>query len=200
MITTLAHLTRLHLWKIGHAYFDGDKGFKQSDQDGAYWFFRAALLGQPQAQFQLGRLYSKGTGVEENVQEAYKWYNKSANAGYAPAQHNVAVYLMEGKGVSKNTTEGADWFRRAATQNHKRSQRSLAGVYFLGDGVEQNLTYAYMWGLIYAQDDLEGESQAMLDLFAKHMSKKEIEDAYKKAVFCLQNTLAKCELNNAKFR
>ena len=28
---------------LGHAYLDGDKGFKQSDQDGAYWFFRAAL-------------------------------------------------------------------------------------------------------------------------------------------------------------
>jgi len=69
MITTLAHLTRLHLWKIGHAYFDGDKGFKQSDQDGAYWFLKAALLGQPQAQFQLGHLYSLGSGVEENVHE-----------------------------------------------------------------------------------------------------------------------------------
>lgn len=41
----------------------------------------AAALGQPHAQFEMGRRYEKGSGVEADLDEALRWYRKAAHQG-----------------------------------------------------------------------------------------------------------------------
>ena len=48
-----------------------------------------AEQGSPAAQFNLGEMYYKGTGVSRNYKQAVTWYQKAAEQGYAVAQFNL---------------------------------------------------------------------------------------------------------------
>lgn len=54
---------------------------------------RAALRGEPQAQFIMGYCYEYGIGVKKNVFDALDWYPKAANQGYAPAKDALSTLL-----------------------------------------------------------------------------------------------------------
>lgn len=68
-----------------------------------HWFQKAAAQGDADAQFNLGRIYGKATGVygkqraalRDDVTAAY-WYRKAAEQNYAPAQFNLAQMYAEG--------------------------------------------------------------------------------------------------------
>ena len=45
-----------------------------------------AELGDERAQFSLGEMYRKGTGVGQNFSEAYAWYSIAAMNGHAGAE------------------------------------------------------------------------------------------------------------------
>ena len=49
------------------------------------------------AQYDLGTLYTTGTGVDPNAFEAAKWIGKAAAAGYTEAQVDYAVMLFRGQ-------------------------------------------------------------------------------------------------------
>ena len=50
-----------------------------------------AAVGDAEAQFQLGKKYANGDGVEQDYAEALKWYMKSAEQGNAKAQNNLGI-------------------------------------------------------------------------------------------------------------
>ena len=50
------------------------------------WLYAAALLGDPESQFLVGAMYSKGKGTNEDDFEALKWLNESAHNGCRKAQ------------------------------------------------------------------------------------------------------------------
>jgi TPR repeat protein len=55
------------------------RGVPQSFELAAMWFYRAAIQGQGEAQYQLGMLYNKGQGVPRDYVLAYMWLNLSAS-------------------------------------------------------------------------------------------------------------------------
>ena len=60
------------------------------------WLKKAALLGEPAAQFELGRAYAQGLGVSLQPRLAMKWLRSSARLGYAAAQNWLAALKTEG--------------------------------------------------------------------------------------------------------
>jgi TPR repeat protein len=56
---------------------------------------KSANQGDPNAQYNLARYYTKGIGVEINKEEAFKWYEKSANQGYPYAKYNLKRFVMK---------------------------------------------------------------------------------------------------------
>jgi hypothetical protein len=49
----------------------------------------AAKQGDPEAQYRLGTMYSKGVGVRKDTAEAMKWYRRAASRGHAKARENL---------------------------------------------------------------------------------------------------------------
>ena len=53
------------------------------------WYLKAVEQGDATAQYNLGDLYYKGTGVKRNCIEALKWYRKAAEQGDEDAQKAI---------------------------------------------------------------------------------------------------------------
>ena len=65
-------------------------------------FRKAANEGNPDAQFNLGVLYSRGHGVPQDHEQAAKWYRKAAEQGDAPAQSMLGYMYLKGQGVPQD--------------------------------------------------------------------------------------------------
>jgi localization factor PodJL len=133
------------------------------------WLEKAALQGQPVAEYSLGTLYERGQGVTANPALAAKWYLAAANQGNRKAMHNLAVAYAEGSAGAKNTQEAARWFAQAAALGLSDSQFNLAVLYERGDGVPQSLTDSYKWYSIAAAGG-DAESKARIAILKNQLS------------------------------
>ncbi len=77
------------------------------------WLYVAALLGDPESQFLVGAMYSKGKGTNEDDFEALKWLNESAHNGCRKAQLRLAYMLAKGEYVEKDETAAMEWMKKA---------------------------------------------------------------------------------------
>jgi TPR repeat protein len=130
---------------------------------------KAAEQGEAGAQFNLGRMYDHGKGVQQDDIEAVKWYRKAAEQGEVLAQFSLGQMYKNGKGVRQDDTEAAKWYRKAAEQGFALAQFGLAEMYNWGHGVQQdyaeavkgnakaqyNLGCMYDFGKGVQQDDTE---------------------------------------------
>jgi localization factor PodJL len=133
------------------------------------WLEKAALQGQPVAEYSLGTLYERGQGVTASPALAVKWYLAAANQGNRKAMHNLAVAYAEGSAGAKNTQEAARWFAQAAALGLSDSQFNLAVLYERGDGVPQSLTDSYKWYSIAAAGG-DAESKARIAMLKTQLS------------------------------
>ncbi len=161
---------------------------------------KAALNGDAQAQFDLGKRYCDGDGVDKNFDEAVKWFRKAAAQGNADAQNSLGYCYGEGEGVEKNMAEALIWFRKAAEQGVAKAQCNLGNCYYDGDGVDKNLVESVKW---YRKAAEQGDAQAQYELgrcydFGEGVEKDLIEAVkwYKKAAeqgnADAQNSLGYC--------
>jgi localization factor PodJL len=133
------------------------------------WLEKAALQGQPVAEYSLGTLYERGQGVTASPAFALKWYLAAANQGNRKAMHNLAVAYAEGSAGPKNTQEAARWFAQAAALGLSDSQFNLAVLYERGDGVPQSLIDSYKWYAIAATGG-DAESKARIAVLKTQLS------------------------------
>ncbi len=84
-----------------------------------------AAQGSSDAQFQLGRMYAYGIGVERNFKTSRAWYEKAARQGDGRAAYEVGVYYELGRGVFQDERKAAYWFREGAKAGHAPSQEKL---------------------------------------------------------------------------
>lgn len=102
------------------------------------WFTLAAKQGHPNAQYQLGKLYYTGEGVEQSYKEAVVWYEKAAEQGHSEAQNALGGAYLFGD-VDLDYSLALHWFSEAAVKGHKRALYNLGMLYFEGKGVEKDL-------------------------------------------------------------
>ena len=88
-----------------------------------------AETGDVSAQRGMGKMYSKGQGVDRDFTAAHKWYRPAAEKGDAESQYRLAVGYAYGLGVKKDEAAAVTWLRKAATNGQKRAQKSLAKAY-----------------------------------------------------------------------
>ncbi|MGC2466069.1 MAG: tetratricopeptide repeat protein, partial [Candidatus Acidiferrum sp.] len=86
---------------------------------------KAALLGDPAAQCNLGVAYIDGSGAKRNLSQGMRWLNKAAKKGDAKAQYNVGLAYLEGEGVKQNLSRARYWLRKAAGQGHSKASGVL---------------------------------------------------------------------------
>lgn len=90
------------------------------------WYSRAAELGHPAAQNDLGRAYHYGLGVPRDYAEAMRRYRLAAAQGGGLAQNNLGVLYRDGLGVPKDLDQAVAWFRKAVAAGEPLASQNLA--------------------------------------------------------------------------
>ena len=125
---------------------DGVNAYNQGNYAEALRIFNPlADQGIAEAQFNLGVMYAKGTGVAQDYTKAVKWFRKAAEQGYADAQFNLGVVYANGQGIAQDYSEAAKWYRKAADQGVAFAQLNLGLMYYSGQGVAHDYTEAVKW-------------------------------------------------------
>jgi TPR repeat protein len=116
-----------------------------------------AQSGDAQAQFELGRAYEEGKGVQQDDERAVEWFRKSADQKYAQAQNSLGVMYALGRGVQQDKEEAVRWYKKAAKQGLAEGIYNVAISYYNGEGVGADMVAAYAW-MTLAQS--KGDPQA----------------------------------------
>ena len=120
--------------------------------EAAALYLKAAELGVPQAQYNLGYLHEHGqSGMQQDISLAVQWYGKAADQNLPEAQHMLGVLHTEGRGVPANLATAFSWFDKAAQQDFALAEYQLGVLYTVGQGVEANAEQAAQWFLRAAE-------------------------------------------------
>jgi len=121
----------------------------------------AATNSDPQAEFFLGKYYSKPNPATRNYTTAAGYMEKAANQGYAPAQTALGSFYARGLGVDQDFSEALKWYHRAAAQGDALAEYCIGYAYSHGDGVSKDDAQTLKWwtqsakhGQVYAQNAL----------------------------------------------
>jgi TPR repeat protein len=111
----------------------------------AKFWTKMSKLGDPEAQYNLGALYSIGEGVVASAEKAHTWFLAAAEAGNPAAQFEVGKTYAAGAGVARNVPVALLWFEESATQGYTAAQVELGLRYMNGDGVSRDPDRAAFW-------------------------------------------------------
>jgi TPR repeat protein len=119
----------------------------------------AAAQGDPEAKFELGRLYEKGLGVEQDIEKAIGLFQQSADAGFSDALNDLGFLHFQGAlGVVRNPDIAARYFERAAALRHPEAMFNFAAL--IDDGMIEEKTTRDAAELLY--DALRGGNEDVL--------------------------------------
>lgn len=111
---------------------------------------KAAISGDPAAQYQLGYEYAWGEDSMRNNAEAVKWYLRSAEQGYPNAQDALGYCYEVGKGVKKDQLQSLRWYEKAASQGFAPAQKAM-GMYYYTDPQSRDYARAVEWFTLSAK-------------------------------------------------
>ncbi len=106
--------------RIALMYDQGD-GVKQSSKTAFVWYAKAAELGEPESQNQMGTYYEVALDSVENWDLAAKLWQASAQQGWTKGQFSYARAFQFGIGVPQNRQMAIAWYRKAAAQGNARA-------------------------------------------------------------------------------
>jgi uncharacterized caspase-like protein len=97
-------------------------------------FTRAAEKGDPEAMFELGKLYEKGIGTEQDVARALALYQKAADLGFADAINDLGFLYYQGAiGQKPDRRKAVALFLKAADLRHPQAMYNVAAL--IDDGI-----------------------------------------------------------------
>ncbi|MBF9234183.1 tetratricopeptide repeat protein [Microvirga alba] len=118
---------------LGTYFLDGIKGtYVAANPARAVEMFNyaASYFSDPNAQYNLARLYLEGTGVDKDSRLAARWFNLAAEKGHHASQALLGHLLMNGQGVPRQRAKGLMWLtlaREASTDSAK--DQWITGLY-----------------------------------------------------------------------
>ena len=85
-----------------------------------------AAGGDPQAQYQLAKIYLEGHGPSDGVTQGIDLMTKAANGGYPEAQAQLGLMYAMGLGVQVDNVQAYDWLSKAVTALPDGTRRTVA--------------------------------------------------------------------------
>jgi TPR repeat protein len=101
---------------LGTYFLDGIKGTYVSANPGRaveMFNYAASYFSDPNAQYNLARLYLEGTGVDKDARQAARWFNLAAEKGHSASQALLGHLLLNGQGVPRQRAKGLMWLTLA---------------------------------------------------------------------------------------
>ena len=77
-------------------------------------WLEGAMTGSPEAQNNVGEIYSKGLGTEPDYGMAFQWFKKASDQGYGRAKINLGYLYEQGLGVPKDQAAALNLYREAS--------------------------------------------------------------------------------------
>ncbi len=94
--------------------------------------YNQAILGESNAQFDLGQLYQYGIAVVKSPQQAIIYYQLAAAQQDLRAEYNLGVLYLEGQTNPVDYKQGMNWMTDAAFKGDVYAQYALANIYDKG--------------------------------------------------------------------
>ena len=168
-------------------------GVAQNYAEAMKWYKRASESRLPEAQYNVGLLYYHGYGVAKNPREAIKWFKLASKQDLLEAQYMMGLAHHEGKGVRLDYEKALAWFVKSAKKNHPPSQFMYGFMLQAGEGMDPDPMRAYAWSKL-AELNKQPESDAIYNLAALSLEKKQVAQAEAIARVCFGSALADCPL------
>ncbi len=121
---------------------------------------KAAIAGDPDAQFNLAMAYKLGRGVPVDMQMAESWYRKAALQGHPEAIDNYGLALFQ----DGKRAEALPWLEKSVARGEPRAELVLGTMLFNGDGVERDWVRAYALMVRSSNAGLPQGSQTLADM------------------------------------
>jgi uncharacterized protein len=116
-------------------------------QDAAPWFKKAALAGDIDASFRLGKLYYEGKLGKGKAKEGGKWIERAAKKGHVHSKFLRAAAMFTGKGVPSDIAGAITQYQEVAAMGYSGGDTNLAWIYHGGHGVPQDFEAGLRHGL-----------------------------------------------------
>lgn len=119
------------------------KGCRQSDENAALWYKKAASQGHAEAAFNLGVMCHQGRLSKSDNKKPFDWFLQSAELGFSDAQYNVGNMYRDGDGVPVSHEKAVYWLKQASDQGNPEASLNLAHMYMNEKGGNENGEEAY---------------------------------------------------------
>ena len=131
---------------------------KAKDYDKAFKLCKkAAVAGNPRAQYNLAYYYEKGRGCKADVKKAFEWYEKAIVSGYGPAAFTLGFYYEEGNGITvKDAASAYKYYKIGADLGDRNAMSALADCYLNGRGTAYDIDKGLSIHKALAEDETDG--------------------------------------------
>jgi TPR repeat protein len=148
----------LAMVEVGRAYEEGGNWGRSPSQANtdladstidtsrsAYWYEKAANLGNAEAQFRMARLMMPNDGDKDattshpkDAMKAIEWFSKAVEQKHVLAAYQLGTIYENGKHVTVDLVRAFDLYQLAALGNNPDAMLKLAGFLYQGKGVAQD--------------------------------------------------------------
>ena len=136
------------------------------------WLTEAADAGRVHAQYELGKIYRDGRGVEKDALLAAAWLTRAAEQGSDTASYALGVLLLTGgEGLAKDILSALNWLRRSAEDGNQYAQYRLGRLLLRGEDAPREIEEAVRWLTASAE---QGNRYAQYALGKLYLMGKEV--------------------------
>ena len=130
---------------LGQSYYTGQYVTKDKIQSFS-WYKKAADLGDPDAQYNVGIMYGNGDGIPKNYKLSFDMLKSSAESGNINALMSIANRYDAGSyGVNRDIERAFNLYSIAADIGYSEAQYNLGSMYEKGDGTKKNEDKSIEW-------------------------------------------------------
>lgn len=123
------------------------------------WYRKAARRGDSCAQYSLGVMLGRGSGVARDDAKMMTWWRMAAGQGDANAQYALGWMYDQCGHAATDSNAALGWYKMAADQGHASAQYALGNLYARGEQVAQDDVLA---AELLSSAAAQGNASAML--------------------------------------
>ncbi len=120
---------------------DPADGATTQQNQSVHWYIEGARQGYASSQYQLGKMYQSGEGVEQDFSQAARWFSLAAMQDYASAQYALGELYRQGTGVEMDYPAAYAWYHVAAMNRFHAARDARDRLALLMDANQISLAH-----------------------------------------------------------
>ncbi len=132
--------------------YGNPRGSRRPDpqfEQAAYWFLRAAELGDGYGQARIGQMYIEGEGVDQDVELGREWLERAiADSNSRVAKYNLGKAYRDGVFGAPDDRLAAHWCLEGGKDGNVYSMRCAIHLMADSDSDAVDFESAYQWALV----------------------------------------------------